>query len=596
MAVEQTPTLNDIPLRLADFETLTEALDYAAHGLTGFNYYDGRLNRYAVRPYVELRLHARSLARRLTRLGLERGARVALIAETGPDFAEFFFACQYAGLVPVPMPVPTQLGAHRSYVDHLRGLLQSCQASVAIAPSGCLHYLEEASHDLGLRFVGDTEAFIKAHRDCIEVLQPMRPDELAYIQYTSGSTHFPRGVMITQAQLMSNLSGIVREGVMMRRGDRCVSWLPYYHDMGLVGLMLAPMVTQTSVDYLGTREFAMRPRQWLTLMSQTRASISFAPPFAYELSTRRLRPGDAERLDLSSWRVAGVGAEMIRPEILQRFAQALLPSGFDGRAFLASYGMAECGLAISFAPLGQGLAIDHVHQTHLERFRYALRANWLMRVNPYSKTKPLVDCGRPLSTLGVEIRNEEGRPLPPRQVGVVHVRGSSVMSGYFADAEATAAVLAPDGWLDTGDLGYLCEGRLVITGRQKDLIIVNGRNIWPQDLEQIAEAQPGIRPGDAAAFAVPESPGGDVPVLLVQSRESSAERRRGLIEHLQGLLGAELGVRCRVVLVEPHSLPRTSSGKPARSRARDLYLQRWVEGVQEPLPDRSAEPKQRAAL
>ncbi len=494
MTVEQTPTLNDIPLRLADFETLTEALDYAAHGLTGLNYYDARLNRYAVRPYVELRMHARSLARRLTRLGLERGARIALVAETGPTFAEFFFACQYAGLVAVPLPVPTQLGAHRSYVDHLRGLLQSCEASVAIAPGGCLKYLEEASRELNLRFVGDPDMFEEQYRDSIVVLEPSRPDELAYIQYTSGSTHFPRGVMITQTQVMSNLQAIVREGVMMRRGDRCISWLPYYHDMGLVGLMLAPMASQISVDYLDTREFAMRPRQWLSLISRTRGTISFAPPFAYELCTRRLRPGDAEKLDLRSWRIAGVGAEMIRPEVLQRFAQAVLPSGFDSNAFLASYGMAECGLAISFAPLGQGLMIDHIHQTHLERFRYALRANWLMRMNPYSKTKAIVNCGRPLSNMEIEIRDEEGRRLPPRQVGIVHVRGRSVMSGYFADTESTAAVLAPDGWLNTGDLGYLWEGRLVITGRQKDLIIVNGRNIWPQDLEDIVERQPGARP------------------------------------------------------------------------------------------------------
>lgn len=596
MTTEQTTTLNDIPLRLADFDTLAEALDYAARGLTGFNYYDGRLNRYAVRPYVQLRMHARSIARRLSRLGLERGARIALIAETGPDFAEFFFACQYAGLVPVPMPVPTQLGAHRSYVDHLRGLLQSCEASVAIAPRACAQYLEEASRGLGLRFVGDPETFTQEHRDCIVVLESSRPDELAYIQYTSGSTRFPRGVMITQAQLMSNLEAIVREGVMMRRGDRCVSWLPYYHDMGLVGLMLAPMASQISVDYLGAREFAMRPRQWLSLISRTRGTISFAPPFAYELCTRRLRPGDAEQLDLRSWRIAGVGAEMIRPEILRRFTQAVLPGGFDGNAFLASYGMAECGLAISFAPLGQGLTVDHIHQTHLERFRYALPANWLMRMNPYSKTKALVDCGRPLSNMEVEIRDEDGRRLPPRQIGIVHVRGPNVMSGYFADTESTAAVLEPDGWLNTGDLGYVSEGRLVITGRQKDLIIVNGRNIWPQDLEHIAERQPGVRGGDAAAFALADPEHGDIPVVLIQSRETDPEQQRATAEHLQAILGREMGIQCRVRLMGPHSLPRTSSGKPSRARARDLYLALEAGRLPGPASVSDSEARQRAAM
>ncbi|MGD8498870.1 MAG: fatty acyl-AMP ligase [Chromatiales bacterium] len=593
MTLEQTPTLNDLPLRLADFETLAEALDYAAHGVTGLNYYDGRLSRYAVRPYVQLRMHARSLARRLRRLELERGARVAVIAETGPDFAELFFACQYAGLVPVPMPVPTQLGAHRAYVEHLRGLVRSCKASVAIAPSGCLGYLEEACAGLDLRFVGDVRRFTETYGDCIEVLEPAGPDELAYIQYTSGSTRFPRGVMVTQRQLMSNLAGILREGVAMRRDDRCVSWLPYYHDMGLVGMLLAPMAAQISVDYLGTREFAMRPRQWLSLISRSGATISFAPPFAYELCTRRLRAGDAEQLDLSRWRVAGVGAEMIRPQALDAFAQALRPAGFDPGALLASYGMAECGLAISFAPLGQGIAVDHVQQAHLERFRYALRAGWLRRMNPYIRTKPLVDCGRALSSLEVEIRDEQGRVLPSRQVGIVHVRGPSVMAGYFDEPSATAEALTGDGWLNTGDLGYLSDGRLVITGRQKDLIIVNGRNIWPQDLEQIAEAQPGVRPGDAAAFAVPDTEEGDVPVLLLQTRETDAQRRQGLIEQLQASLGSELGVRCRVALAAPHSLPRTTSGKPSRAQARELYAR--LDAL-EPAAGEGTDSRERAAL
>ena len=569
LVMEATPSLNHLPLRPGDFSSLAEALDYAAQGVTGFNFYSGKLDLYAVLPYRQLREEARSLARRMAGLGLERGARVALIAETNPDFVRFFFACQYAGLVPVPLPISINLGSHQAYVRQLRGMLTSCQASVGVAPPGFVPFVQEAGDGLGLRFIGDPETFLEFPEIDVE-LKPLEATELAYLQYTSGSTRFPRGVMITQRTVLNNLGGIIRQGVRMRPGDRCVSWLPYYHDMGLVGLILVPVASQVSTDYMGTREFAMRPRQWLHLMSRNKGTISFSPPFGYELCARRLRSGEAENFDLRSWRVAGVGAEMIRPETLQGFSRALKPSGYNPKAFLPCYGMAECSLAISFAPLDREISVDYVDSDRLAHNHEAIPVSpgsQKLRINPF------VDCGEPLPDYEFEIRDEQGHALPERRIGVIHVRGPSVMSGYFGEPEITRETLSADGWLNTGDVGYLIGRRLVITGRKKDLIIIHGRNIWPQDLEYLAEQQPEVRPGDALAFAAPGADGTDTTVMVVQCRERDPDKRGDLVHRLQRLVHEELGVDCIVELVPLHTLPRTSSGKLSRSRARLDYIE-----------------------
>jgi fatty-acyl-CoA synthase len=570
LLTESTPTVHDLPFRAADFATLTAALDYAAQGQTGANFYTGRGELYATLPYAQLRTEAHILARKLLGMGLQKGDRVALVAETNPDFLRFFFACQYGGLVPVALPASIKLGGHATFVTQLRGLLASSQAVIAMAPSGYLSFLEEAGQGLGLRLIGDPQVFDRLPEATVD-FQPAGPRDTAYIQYTSGSTRFPRGVVIEQRSVMSNLAGIIRHGVKMGPGDRCFSWLPFYHDMGLVGLVLVPVAAQTSVDYLDTREFAMRPRQWLNLMTLTRATISFSPPFGYELCTRRLRPGEAGKYDLSNWRVAGVGAEMIRSETLVRFAEALAPAGFNDKAFLACYGMAECSLAISFAPLFQGHTTDCVDGDHHANCQEALPIHTLE--NP-GRPRCFVECGRPLPEYEVEIRNDDGAILPDRRSGTIFVRGPSVMSGYFNAPEETAAALSADGWLNTGDIGYSVDGKLIITGRKKDSIIINGRNIWPQDLEYLAEQQPEVNIGDALAFSVPGPEGEEMCVLVVQCRDSDLDRRSSLVNRLSRLVHLELGIDSYIELVPSHTLPRTSSGKLSRSKARQQFMER----------------------
>lgn len=571
MELKATPTEHDLPLRAAEFATLAEALDYASAGHTGCNFYGDRGDLRAVVTYADLRDQARTLARRLLTLGLERGARVAIVADTHPDFHRVFFACQYAGLVPVPLPASLFMSGRASYVAQLRALLTHCRASVGVATPDFLPFLQEAAQGLDLGLC-DSVGALDALPPSDQKLHSLEPQEMAYLQYTSGSTRFPRGVMITQQAAMTNLRGITQLGLKIRRGDRAVSWLPFYHDMGLVGFVLGPLVSQVSVDYLSTRSFAMRPRQWLTLMSQSRATISFGPSFGYEVCARRVRHDEAGQFDLSAWRAAGVGAETIRFDALTEFAERFADSGFKKSAFLACYGMAECALAVSFAPLDQGLAVDEVDRHHLSAYREALPVP--SSGNGAVATNRFVNCGAPLPEVEVEVRDEQGRTLPERRGGVIFLRGPNVMSGYFDDPERTQEVLSPDGWLDTGDVGYRVDGDIVIIGRKKDVIIINGRNIWPQDLEHLAEEFAEVRTGDACAFSVQGPNQSEVAVMAVQCRESDEAKRAALVRRLESLIREHFALDCFIELVPPHTLPRTSSGKLSRSKTREEFLKR----------------------
>ena len=565
-----TPTNNSLPLKTSGYRSLAEALDYAATGTTGCNFHNGRGELTAVMTYAELRERAREIALRLAALDLPRGSRIALVADTQPDFHVMFFACQYAGLVPVPLPAAVHLGGKDAFVQHLRALLEDCRARAAYASSDFVKFLDEAVEGLDLTVSGTIEAFERL-TPAETLPEPPAPDELAYLQYTSGSTRFPRGTMITQEAVLTNLAGILQYGVQIRRGDRYVSWLPFYHDMGLVGLILGPVVSQLSVDYLGTRDFAMRPRLWLELMSRNQATISYSPPFGFALCARRLRPSDVERYDLSAWRVAGVGAEMIRAGWLEQFAEALAPCNFSEKAFLPCYGMAECSLAVSFAPLAQGLEIDHVDADVLAQSR---RAEPVDERHGTGRITEFVNCGRPLPDFEVEIRDDDGSVLDERRCGTIFLRGPSVMSGYANNPEASRAALSEDGWLNTGDVGYRAGDSLFITGRAKDLLIINGRNIWPQDLEYLAEQQPEVRAEDASAFAIPAEDGTEVAVLVVQCREQDPFRQARLVERLKQKIQSEFGIACLIELVPLHTLPRTSSGKLSRSGTRLDFLKR----------------------
>jgi len=566
-----TPTINLLSQRRADFSTLVESLEYAAQGQTGYNFYNSRGNLKAVLTYRDLCAHSKILARRLSSLGLPRNSRVALIADTTPEFVELFFACRFAGLIPFAMPVPVNLGSRAIYVQQLKGMLEGSGASVAIANLDFIELLDEVVENLGnseLKWSGTPEQ-LNLLPEADVILHPNTPDETAYLQFTSGSTRLPRGVVITERALMTNLRGIVCNGLDVRLGDRCASWLPFYHDMGLVGLVLAPLAAQLSVDYLATRDFAVRPLQWLKLISRNRCTIAFSQPFGLKLCTLRARDSDLIDLDLSCWRAAGVGAEMIRLDTLQSFSAKFSVAGFNERAFLPCYGLAESTLAVSFPDISQGVKSLRVDAKTLIEKKMAIRVQADGR-----KFNEFVNCGRPLPGHEIRIVDETDQEVPYLTVGSILVKGGSVMNGYFNNAEETARAIRSDGWLDTGDIGFLFEGDLYITGRRTDVIIVNGRNIRAQDVEELAELQPEVRTREASAFGISNEDGSTSVVLVVECRLASAADRQTLINRLQQMVYMAFGVSCVVELVPPHTLPRTSSGKLSRFAARQGFLKR----------------------
>lgn len=563
-----TTTANTAPQNLADFSSLSEALDYAAAGVTGCNFYDAKGQLSTVLPYSELREQAQSAARRLLSLDLKRGDRVAVVADTHPDFIILFFACQYAGLVPFALPVPLNLGSRDLYIKQLRSMLKSGGAKIALAHKEFIGFLDEAVADDSLAWMGTREE-LSAVPLSDSPLQPNQPDEPAYLQFTSGSTKNPQAVVITGKAVMSNLRGIVKSGLKVRRGDRCASWLPFYHDMGMVGFVLGPIASQLSVDYLPTRDFALRPLQWLRLISRNRCTIAFAPPFGYELCARRIRDADLRQLDLSSWRVAGVGAEMLRASAFNNFATKMATAGFDSAAFLPCYGLAEASLAATFSELGRGLDVMAIDALAMAERGTAVRV-----ASGRRKVNKIVNCGRAIPEHDIRIVDNDGKTLPDLRVGRVLIKGPSLMSGYLNDEEGTRRVMLEDGWLDTGDLGYLFEQNLFLTGRRKDIIIVNGRNIRAQDLEELAEDLDEIRMGEASAFDIEDADGQQTIVLVVECRLADSTARQSLISRLQRKIYQGFGIYCYVDLVPPHTLPRTSSGKLSRVAARKGFMER----------------------
>lgn len=556
-----TPTAPDRPFQQGGFATLIEALDFAAGVPTGINVYGMRGELAAVLPYAELRSQARTLSGRLLAAGLAPGDRVGLVADTDAEFILLFFACQYAALIPAPLPLPTALGGRDAYVGQIARMLSSAGAAAVFGPESLHAWLESSVEAAGC---GRAMRLSDLPETPLSELPPPRPDDPCYVQFSSGSTRNPTGVVCTHRALMANATAVLRHGLNIQPADRAVSWLPLYHDMGLVGFLLSPLAAQMTVDLMPTGAFVRRPLLWLDLMSRNGGTVSYSPTFGYELCARR-GDGAREGLDLSGWRVAGCGGDMVRPAPLLGFAERYAAAGFSQRAFVASYGMAEATLALTMAPLGQGLRADSVDISRMERDGHVVPAGG-------ERSRAFVRCGPVLAEHDLEVRDDQGAPLGERRVGRIYVRGPSLMRGYFGDAEATGRVLSADGWLDTGDLGYLVDGEIVPTGRAKDLILINGRNVWPQDLEWSAESEiERLRSGDVAAFSV-DSGAAEELVVLVQARGGDAEARRTMTEDIAALLRARHGVEARVELVGAHALPQTSSGKLSRSKARALYL------------------------
>ncbi|HEV2596690.1 MAG TPA: fatty acyl-AMP ligase [Sphingomicrobium sp.] len=559
-----TATLDPLPRRLADFGTIGEALDYAAQGRRGLNFHDARGTLTRAYPFSELREDALVVARRFMQLGIGPGDRIALVAETGAEFAASFFGAVYAGAWPVPLPLPTSFGGREAYVEQLAVQLGSCDPALFLFPPELADFGGEAGDKAGIECRSwDSLAEIEQAQG---ELPAAKTDDIAYLQYSSGSTRFPHGVAVTHHALLDNLRahGI---GLQVLDTDRCISWLPWYHDMGLVGCFLSPMSLQISVDYLKTEDFARRPLAWLDMITRNPGtSVSYSPTFGYDICSRRMssQTRAEDRFDLSRWRIAGNGADMIRPDVMQAFVDCFDAAGFKATAFCPSYGLAEATLAVSLMPPGEGIRLELVEENEL--------SGGTPDTKRPRRYRAVVNCGKPVTGMEIEIRGATGEILAERAIGKVYVRGASVMHSYFRDIESTNACLSSDGWLDTGDMGYLSDGYIYIVGRAKDMIIINGRNHWPQDIEWAVEQLPGFKSGDIAAFAITGPSGEETPAVLVHCRISDAEERGRLRDEIRERVRAITGITPVVELVPPRTLPRTSSGKLSRTKARNLYL------------------------
>ncbi len=559
-----TPTFDlNLSRRLSDFETLGEALDYAAQGKRGLNFHDMRGNLSQAYPFSELKSDALLMAYRLIHYGIKPGDRIALVAETGSNFAALFFGCVYAGAWPVPLPLPISFGGKESYIDQLSVQLKSSDPAILFYPPEISEMGLAAARQCRVQAL-DWDGFSEQAAQQID-LPVAKTDDICYLQYSSGSTRFPHGVAVTHRALLNNLSAH-SHGMELTDSDRCVSWLPWYHDMGLVGCFLSVVANQVSTDYMKTEDFARRPLAWLDMISRSEGTvISYSPTFGYDICSRRInsQTNVSERFTLDNWRLAGNGADMIRPDVMQNFVDAFSNAGFKASAFLPSYGLAEATLAVSIMPPSEGIVVELVAETDLSGSQES--------DDRPTRYRSIVNCGKAVKDMKIEARDDIGNLVPDKMIGKIWCSGPSIMDSYFRDPESTKACLV-DGWLDTGDMGYLSDGYIYIVGRAKDMIIINGKNHWPQDIEWAVEQLPGFKSGDIAAFAITTEGGEETPAVLVQCRTSDDTERGLLRDKIREKVRSITGMQCVVELVPPRTLPRTSSGKLSRAKARNLYL------------------------
>jgi len=559
--------------------TVVQAIeDAAASTKTGYRFIDESTDAEPFFTHGGIERASARYGGALQALGARRGDRVALILPDNADFVFAFLGAIRAGLVPVPIYPPSGLGKLSGYLDNTLHI---------VAKSGARLLLTNAEIK---RMLGTIQAqvpelsrvaAVEGVRSMREELHPakVKLDDVCFLQFTSGSTSRPKGVVLTHENLAANVRAIMHLGLGVRDSvDSGASWLPLYHDMGLIGFVIAPLYHVNTITFLPPLLFLKRPARWLETISRHRASISFGPNFAYALCVKRIKESEVAGLDLSSWRVAGCGAEPIRAENLRAFADKFAPAGFQEKAFVCCYGMAESTLAISFSKTGAGVTTDAVNGEAL----------WAQgRAIPWAEAHPgpdpglegattIVACGPAFPDHEVQIfaldDETSEHPLGEREVGEIRLRGPSLMSGYFNEPELTRKAFA-GGWLKTGDLGYLAAGQVHICGRSKEVIIVNGRNYYPQDLEWETGKVEGVRKGNVIAFGTmkPNQDRERVIICFEASLATEAERAE-LKGEVRRAVQQALGLTVDdVVLLGIGVLPKTSSGKLQRAKTRELY-------------------------
>jgi len=515
--------------------------------------------------FHDLRLAAQRRAAHYAAAGLRRGDRIALIVPEGEHFIPAFLGGLWAGMIPVPLYPPLSLGKLDAFMDALVNILNVAKPRVLVTTERVGKVLWSAVGRVPtIEKVITTEALMGDPSAPLPPAADVRDDEVAFLQFTSGSTALPKGVMVTHGSLAANCKGIVVDGLKAsaENGDKAISWLPLYHDMGLIGFVLAPICNGLPAVFIPTLRFIKNATIWMDTLSKHRGTITFAPNFAYALVNKRAKPEQIARWDLSSMRAFGCGSEPINPETLRTFLKIMAPARVKPEALLPCYGMAEATLAMSFVPMEEPMRTDRIDA---ERYHSDAKA---APISDGAAAMEVVNCGIPFPGHEMSVQDEDGRILPDRHVGELCFRGPSVAAGYWENPEATRAAFR-GGWLRTGDLGYMVDGQVFVSGRLKDILIVNGRNYHPQSIEWLVDETPGVRRGSSVVFTRP-GPASEEIVVAVESR---TEEPAALKAQIVARVSEELQLAVSdIVIVPPGTLPKTSSGKLQRRKTRDQYL------------------------
>lgn len=547
--------------------TLVDALEGVATSRhIGFSHLTDEKRPPQFVSYAELHTRARRFAAALLEIGLAPGDRVGLILPDSAQFIEAMFGCIVGGLIAVPIYPPMNIAQLAAYLSNTAHILRRAGCRVVVTDAQIRPVLGTLLHDAPeLRTIEEFTHLIQRVGTSAEpAIAPPTPDSVAFLQFTSGSTARPKGVTLTHAQLLANLEGIggALDVDHTEKQVSSVSWLPLFHDMGLIGIVFGSVRYAVQTLLMPPLLFLKRPALWLRQMSERRAQITFAPNFAYGLCASRIKESEIQGLDLSSFEVAGCGAEPIQRATLDAFATRFAPYGFRRQTFLPCYGLAEHCLAATFTRLGEELRTDRVDPEYL--------AKGEARSTTSASAIEVVCCGQNLPGHELRIEDDSGAILPEGQVGHIRLKGPSVMRDYWDDPDTTAITLQ-DGWLTTGDLGYLKNGELYVCGRRKDLIIVQGRNYYPSDIELHAGQVSGVRRGNVVAFGVFDSKlGRERVIVAAEVREGQSES--ALSDEIIARVLEALSLRLDEVLaLPPGTLPKTSSGKLQRARTAELY-------------------------
>ena len=569
----------DLEDQIREAETLTEILRLRGLGEAArahIHLYEED-DKVHVITFGDLYERASSVASELKQRGLEPGQTVAIMLPTCAEFFYSFAGILLAGGIPVPLYPPFRADRIAEYATRQANILRNAESRFLITfrqAEGLARLLQPRVPTL--RGVLNAQRLSSppiresppsnVWRPVLNLSHRARGEEVAFLQYTSGSTGDPKGVTLTHANLLANIRSIVA-GLEVTHEDVVVTWLPLYHDMGLIGAWMAPLFFGVPVVVMSPLAFLSRPERWLRAIHRHRGTLSPAPNFAYELCVRKIADNDLRGLDLSSWRAALNGAEPVQASTLERFAERFKPCGFRREALLPVYGLAEASLAVSAPKVGTAYKVDRVERDALESDGRAIPA---ARGNV--SALEFVSAGRPLRDIEVRIVADDGRDVEERVEGRLWFKSPSATSGYYRNPGATRGLMREEAWLDSGDRAYLADGEIYITGRAKDVIIKAGRNLYPHEIEEIVSRVPGVRAGCVVAFGAPDERSGTERLVVAAEARNIADAKKITAEVTRDM-DQEIGVPPDLVeVLPPHSIPKTSSGKLRRSETRKLFL------------------------